>query len=44
MVMKESKMSEEFHEWLKECPVHWYRVEVGEYYTKYAFYSEDEEE
>ena len=44
MVMKESKMSEEFHEWLKECPVHWYRIEVGEYYTQYAFENEDEEE
>ena len=44
MVMKKSKMSEEFHEWLQECPVHWYRIEVGEYYTQYAFENEDEEE
>ena len=39
-----SKMSEAFHEWLKECPVNWYRTSVGEHYTEYASENEEEEE
>lgn len=42
--MTVSKMSEEFHEWLAQCPVHWYRVKVGEHYTEYAFENEEEGE
>lgn len=41
-----SKMSEEFHEWLAQCPVNWLRLKIGEHFTEYAFENEegDEEE
>jgi len=47
-------MSDEFHEWLQECPVQWYRTGNGKQYNKsdssyiegasYMFLKEDNEE
>ena len=42
--MTASKMSYEFHEWLDQCPVRWFRVKVGEDFTEYAFENEGDEE
>ena len=39
-----SRMSEEFHEWLKSCPVHWLGFMAEEAYTEYAFENEGDEE
>ena len=39
-----SPMSEEFHEWLKNCPTPWYRVEVKDTHTVYAFEIDDDDE
>ena len=43
--MEESKMSEEFHDWLDKCPVIWFRGEVTRDHVTYSFETpEDEEE
>ena len=44
--MKPSPMSDEFHDWLDQCPVQWFRDKVGKDYVFYAFETpnEDEEE
>ena len=34
---KVSPMSREFHEWLSECPVQWYREKVTEIDVHYSF-------
>lgn len=34
---KVSPMSDEFHEWLSECPVNWYREKVTDIDVHYSF-------
>ena len=40
---KASPMSEEFHDWLDQCPVHWFRGEVTRDHVTYSFETPDEE-
>lgn len=35
--MEESQRSEEFHEWLSECPCAWLRLDEDEDSTTYKF-------
>ena len=42
--MKASPMSEEFHDWLDQCPVQWFRGEVTTDHVTYSFETPDEEE
>ena len=35
--MSESPMSEEFHEWLDQCPVVWIRDQIDKNWVKYCF-------
>lgn len=35
-----SVMSEQFHDWLDECPVQWYRIQNGKHYNKDGSYYE----
>jgi len=42
--MKASPMSEEFHDWLDECPVRWIRDKVDVNYVYYCFETPDEED
>ena len=42
--MKVSPMSEEFHDWLDQCPVQWFRGEVTTDHVTYSFETPDEEE
>ena len=37
-------MSEEFHDWLDQCPVQWFRGEVTTDHVTYSFETPDEEE
>jgi len=39
-----SPMSEEFHDWLDQCPVNWIRDRVEKDHVFYAFATPDEEE
>ncbi len=39
-----SSMSEEFHEWLEECPVSWTRSTYDSSSSTYIFYNYEEEE
>jgi exopolysaccharide biosynthesis predicted pyruvyltransferase EpsI len=43
--MNESKMSEEFHDWLDQCPVGWIREKHDQKNktASYHFWEEDEE-
>ncbi len=41
MTSKSSPMSSEFHEWLDECPVRWYRSAIDNDYVTYKFENED---
>jgi exopolysaccharide biosynthesis predicted pyruvyltransferase EpsI len=43
--MNESKMSEEFHDWLDQCPVHWIREQHDQHKktASYYFWQEDKE-
>ena len=41
---KVSPMSEEFHDWLAQCPVRWFRGEVTTDYVTYSFETPDEDE
>ena len=41
---KVSPMSEEFHDWLDQCPVQWFRGEVTPDHVTYSFETPDEEE
>ena len=43
-LMPASPMSEEFHDWLDQCPVHWFRGEVNKYNVTYIFETPEEEE
>lgn len=38
--MEPSKMSEEFHEWLSNCPVQWFRDNQDENSSTYTFINE----
>ena len=42
--MKVSPMSEEFHDWLDQCPVQWFRGEVTTDHVTYSFETPDEDE
>ena len=42
--MKASPMSEEFHEWLDQCPVMWWRGEVTKDHVTYSFETPEEDE
>ena len=35
--MEESKMSEEFHDWLDKCPVQWHREKADDDSATYTF-------
>ena len=35
--MEESKMSEEFHDWLDKCPVQWHRDKADDDSATYTF-------
>ena len=35
--MSESPMSEEFHDWLDQCPVNWIRDQIDKDWVKYCF-------
>jgi len=37
-------MSDEFHDWLNECPVMWFRGEVTRDHVTYSFETPDEED
>ena len=39
-----SPMTEEFHDWLDQCPVYWFRSKVTEDHVTYSFATPDEEE
>ena len=41
---KASPMSEEFHDWLDQCPVNWIRDRVEKDHVFYAFATPDEDE
>ncbi len=41
MTIKPSPMSSEFHEWLDECPVPFFRSAVDDDYVTYKFENED---
>ena len=41
---KASPMSEEFHDWLDQCPVQWFRGEVTKDNVTYIFETQDEDE
>ena len=42
--MKQSPMSDEFHDWLDQCPVMWFRDKVGKDHVFYAFETPNEDE
>ena len=42
--MKASPMSEEFHDWLDQCPVRWIRDRLEKEYVYYCFETPDEED
>ena len=44
MSNKVSPMSEEFHDWLDQCPVQWSRGEVTDDHVTYKFETDSEEE
>jgi hypothetical protein len=39
-----SPMSEEFHDWLDECPVRWIRDKIDVNYVYYCFETPDNDE
>tara|TARA_R100000657_G_C4603795_1_gene58778 strand:- start:363 stop:575 length:213 start_codon:yes stop_codon:yes gene_type:complete len=48
-----SVMSDEFHDWLDQCPVQWFRIQNGKHYNadksyyegaSYMFLKDDEED
>jgi len=41
--MKASPMSDEFHDWLDQCPVIWIRDRLEKEYVYYCFETPDEE-
>ena len=41
--MKQSPMSDEFHDWLDQCPVMWFRDKVGKDHVFYAFETPDKD-
>jgi hypothetical protein len=43
-LMPVSPMSEEFHDWLDQCPVQWFRGEVTKDNVTYIFETPDEDE
>ena len=43
-IMKESPMSDAFHDWLESCPVQWFRGEVTKDHVAYYFETPDEDE
>ena len=42
--MNPSPMADEFHDWLDQCPVQWFRDKGGKDYVFYAFETPNEEE
>ena len=42
--MKQSPMSDEFHDWLAQCPVQWFRDKVSKDHVFYAFETPNEDE
>jgi len=44
MSNKVSPMSEEFHDWLDQCPVQWFRGEVTDDHVTYKFETPNEDE
>ena len=52
IMSKVSPMSDEFHDWLDQCPVQWFRIQDGKHYNEdksyyegasYMFLKDDEE-
>jgi hypothetical protein len=41
---KVSPMSDEFHDWLDQCPVMWFRGEVTRDHVTYSFETPDEDD
>ncbi len=41
---KASPMSDEFHDWLDQCPVMWFRGEVTRDHVTYSFETPDEDD
>ena len=41
---KASPMSDEFHDWLDQCPVMWFRGEVTKDHVTYSFATPDEDD
>ena len=41
---KASPMSDEFHDWLDQCPVMWFRGEVTKDHVTYSFETPNEDE
>jgi len=39
-----SPMSDEFHDWLDQCPVMWFRGEVTRDHVAYSFETPDEDD
>ena len=44
IIMKASPMSDEFHDWLDQCPVMWFRGEVTKDHVTYSFETPNEDE
>ncbi len=44
MMIKASPMSDEFHDWLDQCPVMWIRDRVEKDHVFYAFETPNEDE
>ncbi len=44
MSNKVSPMSDEFHDWLDQCPVQWFRGEVTDNHVTYSFETPNEDE
>ena len=41
--MKQSPMSDEFHDWLDQCPVQWFRGAVSKGHVAYYFETPDKD-
>ena len=41
--MKPSPMSDEFHDWLDQCPVQWFRGAVSKGHVAYYFETPDKD-
>lgn len=44
MSFNESEMSEEFHDWLDQCPCQWFRVSNDGHTATYTFIENEKED